>query len=163
MSNSLFKLSADYATVLGMLDDPDIDDQVIIDTCESIEADMETKADNYAYVFSAIDGDVTVIDAEISRLSARKKSLMSRKESLKGLLEMAMRATGNLKFKTALHSFAIQKNGGKKPLDIISDVPEQYMMLEPKVNTQLIREELEAGTELPFAVLRERGESVRIR
>lgn len=161
--SSLFKLSADYATVLQMLNDPDVDDQVIIDTCEAIELDMETKADNYAYVFSIIDGDVSVIDAEVARLMARKKSLTNRKNSLKGLLEMAMRATGNTKFKTPLHSFAIQKNGGKAPLEIISDVPEDYMVMEPKVNTALIREELEAGAELGFAVLGERGESLRIR
>lgn len=161
--SSLFKLSADYATVLNMLMDPDVDDQVVLDTCEAIEADMETKADNYAYIFKIIDADVAAIDAEVARLSARKRALENRKKSLKALLEMAMRATGNVKFKTALHSFAIQKNGGKKPLDLIAEVPEEYLTYEPKVNTELIREELEAGAELPFAVLRERGESLRIR
>lgn len=74
----------------------------------------------------------------------------------------AMQETGRTKFKTPLFTFSIQKNGGARPVDLVGEVPAQW--LRPgDPDTKKIREWLEAGNELPFAVLGERGESLRIR
>jgi hypothetical protein len=75
-----------------------------------------------------------------------------------------MRATGKTKFKTALFSFGIQKNGGSLPVVFAPgiDVPREW--LKPgDPDTVRIRKHLEAGHTLPFAVLGDRGESLRIR
>ena len=65
-------------------------------------------------------------------------------------------------FRSALFSFNIQKNGGAKPVDFLDTVPADW--LKPgDPDTKRIREYLEAGNELPFAVLGDLGESLRIR
>ena len=74
-----------------------------------------------------------------------------------------MRETGKVDFKTSLFSFKIQKNGGLQPLwidDDYSNIPQKYLKVEPD-NTK-IRQALEK-TDLPFAHLEPRGESLRIR
>ena len=83
---------------------------------------------------------------------------------MKDALEAMMRSTGRLKFKTALFSFGIQKNGGKNPVVFAKDQPVPAEWLKPgDPDTEKIRKHLEAGNELPFAVIGERGESLRIR
>ena len=73
-----------------------------------------------------------------------------------------MKATGRTKFKTALFSFAIQKNGGAQPVKLLDDVPEAWR--KPGLpDMAKIREYLADGNDLPFAALEERGESLRIR
>ena len=75
----------------------------------------------------------------------------------------SMKATGKTKFKTDLFSFGIQKNGGLQPMEIVSDVeiPDEYCRKEP--DNIKIREALKNGAELPFVVLKERGEHLSIR
>ena len=161
--SSLYELTSDYDEVLHMLDNPDIDEQAIIDTCDAIEGAIEYKADSYAFIIGGINADVDAIKNEQARLAARRKALENRAALLKRILEDSMRVTGRTKFKTVLHSFAIQKNGGKAPLDIYGKVPAEYNRIIEQPNTDLIREVLESGGALDFACLQERGESLRIR
>ena len=49
MSN-IYELTSNYDHLLNMLYDEDVDEQAILDTLESIEGDIEDKADGYATV-----------------------------------------------------------------------------------------------------------------
>lgn len=106
---------------------------------------------------------IEAIKAEESRLAKRRRTLTNRIDTLKNILEAAMRATGRLKFKTALHSFGIQKNGGKAPLDVYGEVPTEFTKTITEPDNEAIRAALEEGKQLNFACLQERGESLRIR
>lgn len=159
---SLYNMTEEWKAVFDMLLDPEIPEEAIFDTIEMIEADMDTKADSYAKIIKSMDGDAAQIDAEIKRLQDRNSSIGKRKEWLKQQLFDMMKATGRTKFKTALFSYNIQKNGGAVPLDFTAPVPAEW--LKPgDPDTKKIREYLESGNELGFAVLGERGESLRIR
>lgn len=162
MKLSLYEMSQEWENVFEMLLDPEIPEKAVYDTIEMIEADMDTKADRYAQIIKSMDGDAAQIDAEIKRLQERKASIQKRRDWMKQCLYDSMKATGRTKFKTALFSFNIQKNGGAKPVDLTDVVPSEW--LKPgDPDTKRIREYLEAGNELPFAVLGDRGESLRIR
>lgn len=162
MQLSLYEMSQEWENVFEMLLDPEIPEEAVYDTIEMIEADMDTKADRYAQIIKSMDGDAAQIDAEIKRLQERKASIQKRRDWMKQGLYDSMKATGRTKFKTALFSFNIQKNGGAKPVDFLDTVPAAW--LKPgDPDTKRIREYLEAGNKLPFAVLGDRGESLRIR
>lgn len=159
---SLYEMSQEWENVFEMLLDPDVPEEAIFDTIEMIEADMDTKADGYAKIIKSMDGDTAQIDAEIKRLQNRKASISNRQKALKQRLYDTMKATGRTKFKTPLFSFAIQQNGGARPVDLTDVVPDEW--LKPgDPDTKRIREYLEAGHDLPFATLADRGESLRIR
>ena len=161
MSN-LYELGQEWERVYEMLLDPEIPEEAVFDTIESIEGVMDIKADSYAKIIKNIDGDIAAIDAEIKRLQERKKAATNGQKRMKEALEHMMRSTGRLKFKTTLFSFGIQKNGGKQPLILTDVVPADW--LKPgDPDTEKIRKHLEAGNELSFAVIGERGESLRIR
>ena len=165
MSN-LYELTNDYETVLNMLYDEEIDEQMVLDTLESIEGEIEDKADGYAKIIKELLGDAEKIKAEKLRLEARQKAFENRAKLLRNNLQNMMTQLGKTKFKTELFSFGIQKNGGKLPLIIndISKVPEEYFKhTEKELNNTKIREDLEAGKELPFASFGEKKESLIIR
>ncbi len=159
---SLYEMNQEWQNVFEMLLDPDVPEEAIFDTIEMIEADMDTKADSYAKIIKSMEGDAGQIDEEIKRLQNRKASISKRKEWMKSKLFDTMKATGRTKFKTALFSYSIQKNGGAEPVDLMGVVPDEW--LKPgEPDTKRIREWLKAGNKLPFAVLGDRGESLRIR
>lgn len=161
---SMYEMTSEWQNVFDMLLDPEIPEEAVMDTIEMIEADMDIKADSYAKIIKSMDGDVKKIDEEIERLRDRKASIINRKNWLKSGLENMMRTTGRMKFKTALFSFGIQKNGGNVPVVFVPDIPVPSEWLKPgDPDTTKIRKHLEAGGELPFATLGVRGESLRIR
>lgn len=161
---SMYEMTEEWQNVFDMLLDPEVPEEAVLDTIEMIEADMDIKADSYAKIIKSMDGDVEKISEEIKRLQERKTSINNRKNWLKSGLENMMRATGRTKFKTALFSFNIQKNGGSVPVIMDPAIPVPDDWLKPgEPDTVKIRMHLEAGGELSFATLGVRGESLRIR
>ena len=69
---NLYELTKNYETVLNMLYEEDIDEQMVLDTLESIEGDIEDKADGYAKIIKELLGDADKIKAEKLRLEARQ-------------------------------------------------------------------------------------------
>lgn len=164
---TLYELTDAYDTVMNMLYDEDVDQQTILDTLEGIEMEFEDKADNYAKIIKNINSDVEAIKVELDRLQARKTALENKSKWLKDTLEANMKQIGKTKFKTALFSFNIQKNGGLQPLAIdvldINEIPKKYLIpQDPLPDKDKIRQLLETK-QVPWAHLEPRGESLRIR
>ena len=162
MSN-LYELTSNYETVLNMLYDEEIDEQMIFDTLESIEGEIEDKADNYAKIIKELEAKQKARKEEAKRLTDSAKVFENRAKALKNNLFNAMKETGKTKFATNLFSFNIVKNGGKQALTIDGDVPEEYTKTIIENDTDKIRQALENGENLPFAHLEPRGESLRIK
>ena len=162
--STLYEITGDYLRLLEMLEEEEsIDPQAFEDTLDGIEGEFEIKADGYTRVLKELAAEAGKYDAEIQRMTARRDSLNNRSKMLKQHLYESMKATGKLKFKTDLFSFGIQKNGGLQPMEILPDVaiPDEYCKKEP--DNMKIREALKKGAELPFAVLKERGDHLVIR
>lgn len=159
---TLYEMNQSWQEVFELLLDPDVPEEAVYDSIEGIEAGMEEKADSYAKILKSMEGDTAQIDAEIKRLQERKQAINRRHDWMKQSLFDMMKATGRTKFKTALFSFGIQRNGGKNPIDLTGTVPAQWLKPgDPDMGK--IREYLENGGQLPFAVIGEPGESLRIR
>lgn len=161
--NTLYELTSDYLAVLEMMDDPDVDPQVIQDTLEGIDGEIEIKADGYAKVIRELDGRAKALKAEEDRLALRRKTIENNMKNTKERLQSAMMACGKTKFKTDLFSFGIQKNPPSLVVDDESQIPPKYWIpQDPVVDKTAIKEALKAGEEIAFAHL-EQGESLRIR
>lgn len=163
---NLYELTDEYMQLQQMLEDPEIDSQVINDTLEAVEGEIEIKADNYAKVMLNMESSIVAIKAEQERLSHKKNLLESGIRKLKENLKEAMIATGKRKFKTDLFSFSIQKNGGKAPviLDVkdTSELPDELVRIKEEADLDAIRALIEQG-DCKYAHLGERGESLRIK
>lgn len=163
--STLYELELDYMKLLEMAEDPEIDAEVLSDTLEGIEGEIEIKAENYAKVIKELEGQVAVIEAEAKRLSAKKTAIENNISTIKQRLEDAMKTTGKTKFKTELFSFNIQKNppSVKVNEDMMKDIPLEYLVFpEPKVDKKKVLSEIKEGKEFEWAVLTQ-SESLRIR
>lgn len=163
---NLYELTANYLALQQMIEDPEADMQMINDTMEAIDGDIEDKADGYAKMIKNMEASIVAIKAEQDRLTARKNLLELGIKTLKKNLEASMIATGKRKFKTDLFSFSIQKNGGKAPviLDVAdtSELPDELVRIKEEPDMEAIRNMLDQG-ECKFAHYGERGEGLRIR
>nr|DAE28662.1 MAG TPA: resistance protein [virus sp. ctmTa7] len=172
---NIYDLTGEFLQLLDMLEDEEVDEQVIMDTLESVECEIEDKADGYAKIIKSLESDINGFQKEIERLTSRKKTYENRIKWLKQNLELCMRAIGKKKFTTNLFSFNIQKNGGKRKLTIdvdIKNIPEEYRIKQPDaVDGEKLREYLkENGLEgkdgsinCEWCHLEPQGESLRIR
>ena len=160
--NNLYQLNQAWQELANMLYQDDIDEQMILDTLESIEGDIEDKADNYAKIIRELEFRRDARKVEAKRQTNSASVLDNRIKYLKQNLFKTMKDTGKTKFTTDLFSFRIQKNGGKRTLTIDGDVPEEYTKTVAENDTDKIRADLEAGKKLPFAHLEAQGESLRI-
>lgn len=162
--NTLYEITGDYLRLLEMLEEEEsLDPQAFKDTLEGIEGEFEIKANGYAKVLKELNAEALKFKNEIERMTSKMNTITNNSARLKRHLYDSMKATGKTTFKTDLFSFNIQKNGGLQPMEIVPDmeIPDEYCRKEPD-NTK-IREALKNGAELPFAVLKERGEHLSIR
>ena len=163
---TLYELTNDYINLLALAEDPDTDPEVLADTLEGLDGQLEDKADNYAKVIRQIESDVNGLKAEIERLQARKTAAQNNIDRMKANLEQMMIATDKTKFKTELFSFGIQKNPAKVVMDeqYIENVPEEYLKYkEPEIDRKKIAEDLKAGKDLEGIAHLEQTASLRIR
>ena len=156
---TLYEITSDYMALLEMMEDQEIPEDVISDTMEGIQGELEVKADSYITIIKRLETDNEGDQKEIDRLSKRVKARSANIDRLKTSLSAAMKSTGKTKLPTEHYKLSICKNGGVAPLVYKGDVPAEFCRLEP--DTSKIREALKTGA-LDFAELGERGEHLRI-
>lgn len=162
----LYELTEEWEAVADMLYDGETDEQVILDTLESIEGEIEDKADNYAKLIRTIKADAEVLKEEEERLRNRRISLENRVQRLKDTLQANLEFIGKTKFKTALFSFSVSKNGGKQPLEItdnLDDIPGKFLIPQPPVVDKDKVRELLKEKEVEWAALKPYGTHLNIR
>lgn len=166
--NSLYELTGQFLEIQSILESGEYDDQIVKDTLESLEFEIEEKADNYAKIIRNFESQIDAIKAEEKRLKDRRGTFEKSVKQLKENLQAAMIETGKRKFKTDLFSFNIAKNGGALP--VVVDVetwalPDELVKIEEKPNLKaietLLKENPERGAK--YAHFGERGESIRIK
>ena len=85
MSN-IYELTSNYEHLLNMLYDEDVDEQAILDTLESIEGDIEDKADGYAKIIKELEAKQKARKEEAKRLTDSAKIFENRVKVLKSNL-----------------------------------------------------------------------------
>lgn len=165
---TLYQLSIQFQTILEMAEDGEIDIELINGSLECVEADIEQKLDSYGVVINELSNDIEKLDKEIKRLTERKRIIDGNITRMKGAIKDAMVSIGKKKIQGDKFTWSIAKNGGKRPVIFkegynILAIPERFQSWDVKPDRDEIRQALENGEELDFAILGERGESLRLK
>lgn len=163
---TIYEITSDYLQLMQMMEDPEMDPQILSDTMEGIEGELEVKAESYAKVMKNLEADVAGIKAEIERLSTRKKTIENNIKRIKEALQFSMETTGKTKFKTELFSFGIRKNAPAVVMDeqYIENVPERFLKYsDPTINRSAIKEAIQNGEDLEGLAHLEQSSSLSIR
>lgn len=160
--SKLYELTAEYLTVMDMLEDDTVDVETVMDTLEGIGGEIEEKADNYAKILRMLEGEMEILKKEEERMNSRRKTLENRAGRLKKSLERSMILTDKKKFKTNLFSFNIQKNPPTVAI-IGDDIPEEFLIpQEPKLDKKALIAYVKENGDTDYARLTQ-TESLRIR
>lgn len=161
---TLYELTGDFLQLLAMAEDENEDIEVILNTIEGVDYEIELKAEGYAKVVKELEARGESLKKEGERLSGRRKAIEGNIKRMKQTLQQSMEVTGKTKFKTELFSFNVQNNKPSLVLDKdIEEIPEEYLIPQPaKVDNTAVTELLKNGEVLDFAHLSV-SKSLRIR
>jgi len=162
--STLYELTNDWMQLLHMLEDG-ADEDVINDTLEGLDYEIEQKADGYAKVIRALEADAAAYKTEIDRMTDRKRTIENNIDRMKKNLQATMELTGKTKFKTDLFSFNVQNNAPSVVIDAedVNDIPIEYLIVEAKVDKKKIATDIKAGVDLHAFAHLEQSRSLRIR
>lgn len=134
---------------------------------DDIGAERDKKLDAYAALISQLQYQAEARRKEATRMAqlaqTDENKLKLLKERLKEFfIEQSLNCVNTTRYR-----ISIAKNGGKVPLIVdkidYKKVPQSFQKISVELDTTAIREALEAGEELDFARLGERGQSIRIK
>lgn len=162
--STLYELKNEYMELIAMLEDTELDPEVIADTLEGVKGEIEVKAEGYAKVIRTLEADKEALQKEADYFTSRAKVVDRNIKKLKEAVKEAVILTGNNELDAGAFKLKIQKNGGKAPIKINEEyVPDSYKVIKYETDSARIREELERGVLLSFAILEDRGSHLVIK
>lgn len=161
---TLYELTGDFLQLLAMAEDETEDIEVILNTIEGVDYEIELKAEGYAKVIKELEARKEALKKEEERLAGRRKSVESNIKRMEQTLQQSMEATGKTKFRTELFNFNVQNNPPSLVLDKpLAEIPDKFLIPQPsKVDNAAVKELLKSGEALDFAHLSV-SKSLRIR
>ncbi len=170
-TRTLFGISSDLEKLSELLEEcgDDTEQRELIDSWfEQLGSERDCKLDNYCALIGEMLARAEARKAEAKRLLDLASIEESRAKLLKDRLKWFFETHSIRTLETARYRLSLARNGGKAPLilkDGVSptELPEHFQKLSIDPDTTAIREALERGEQLDFAVLDERGTSIRIK
>lgn len=166
---SLFNLTTEYMEVADKLSDPDFDQESVELMLNEIKADIEAKAENYAKLVRYLESMLKALETELSFFNKKKDALKNNIKRLKDAVRDALILTGH-DDKTGLmagnYKLKVEGNGGKRPVLITGEVPQEFTRVTVEVDTERVRaflESLDDDDTCAWAKLEERGKHLAIR
>ncbi|ELN9179037.1 siphovirus Gp157 family protein, partial [Listeria monocytogenes] len=147
--STLYSIQGKYQQLLNLAEQ--LDPELLKDTLESIDDELETKAENVAFVIKELEGQSLILEKETKRLAERKNTINNNVKRLKQSLFDAMITANKQKIKTNLFTLDIRKN---PPSVIVEDESKllNYLIEQPKkLDKTKLGDDLKKGIEVPGA------------
>lgn len=150
----LYKINNKFMHLQNLLEDDVIDEETYKDTLESIDLELEDKAEGYAIIMKNYENEVENLDKEIKRLQSRKTVAQNKHDRLKESLFASMELTGKTKFRTKLFSFNVRNNSPSVNVLNEEEVPKDYWKSQPdKLDKKKILEDLKNDKSVDGAIM----------
>ena len=162
MGETLFDLTGQMLELKNMLcectDDTELE-QIIKDSLEGVQGELEAKAANYIYVIQQIEMEADRAEQLEYEWGMKKKIRRSNVARLKQALKDVMVVTGQNELQAGDYTIKIVKNGGVAPIvyDREEDIPQNLMKVKYEKDAKLIREYLEQHPDCEWGHIAERG------
>lgn len=161
--STLFELTNEFSELYSMLTDPEADLQCVNDTLDAVKGEIEVKASGYVAVLQQMEMEQQKAEELAKAFKAKADIRKNSIKRLKDAMKWAMLEMKTDKIDAGDFTIKLQKNGGKQPLQIIGEVPDNFKRIIYEDDKELIRKHLEDGEKLDFAYLEERGSHVVIK
>lgn len=165
-NTSLFQLVGEYKELYSLLTDADEDnEQIISDTLEGVQGEIEVKASNYLALMNQLSMEEEMCKKQRDEWDARYKARKNGRERLKKHLLEGMLMLGKKEIDANGVKIKVSNAGGVLPIvyDESKAIPEKYTKITIETDGKKVREALDKGEKLDFAHFGERGKVLRIK
>ena len=157
----LYELSTGYKNIEYLLENGENNEELAA-VLNSLDAEIEDKAENIAKIIKNYEGDIAAFKEEEKRIAERRRKLENDVKRLKQYLEDNMKMTGKTKFKSGTFSFNIAKNPASVEITNVDIISSDYKVLTEVIDKKAILTDLKEGKDVQGAILKQ-SESLRIR
>ena len=163
--STLYELQGMFLTLWYMAATEELDEQALADTMESLELELEDKADGYAKVIHDLKQQTECIKKEMERLRRRKQILEKNIEKMTYALQNALEIAEKPKIQTALFTFSICKTPPAVRVLDEQKIPEKFWKQQDPVldRTGLLKEVKEDPKKYKGIAVLTQNERLRIR
>lgn len=159
MSSTLFELQEDFLCLYEMGED----EEAFKDSLESLEFDLENKAEGYVNLMKQLEMEADKADEVAKQFSAKATARRNNIKALKNRLKSFMDATDKKKIPAGDFTIVYKKNGGLRPLYYDeSKVPQDFIENKPEINKKKIRDYLKEH-DVPWARLEDAGYHIEVK
>ena len=150
--NDLFDLVGEYKQLYEMLTEEG-DEQVITDTLEGVQGEIEIKAEGLVKLCDRLDMEIEACKKHKDEWAYREKVRKNARARINKLFEIAMIQMDVKEIKAGDITVKMQNAGGKLGLIVDPDatIPERFTKLTIEPDNELIRKALDDGEKLDFA------------
>lgn len=154
----LYELTAQYRALEALESSDDLPPEVIRDTLEGLEGQLQEKATNVALFLRNLESTAEAIEAAADKMYERSDRLRKRAASLHSYLLFNMQAAGISKVESAYFTLQLKKNPPTVVIDSENLIPANYMRTpepppppKPVPDKAAIAKAIKAGEEVPGA------------
>ena len=157
----LYELSTGYKNIEYLLENGE-DNEELAAVLNSLDAEIEDKAENIAKLIKNYEADIEAFKTEEKRIAERRRTLENNVKRLKEYLFNNMKLTNKTKFKKGTFSFNIAKNPANVEITNADIISSDYKVLTETLDKKAILQDLKDGKDIQGAILKQ-SESLRIR
>ena len=157
----LYELSTGYKNIEYLLENGE-DNEELAAVLNSLDAEIEDKAENIAKLIKNYESDINAFKEEEKRIAERRRTLENDVKRLKEYLFNNMKLTGKTKFKKGTFSFNIAKNPASVEITNADIISSDYKVLTETLDKRAILQDLKDGKDVQGAILKQ-GFSLRIK
>lgn len=159
MSNNLalYVLAGKYEQAFLKLADSELPDEVINDTLEGLEGELQEKMTSVGAFVRNLEASAEAIKSAETQMAARRKALENRADHIRAYLKHNMEKCGISKIDSPWFRLALQANPPSVVIDSIESIPDDYMRQPepppPVADKKLIAQAIKDGFNVPGAHL----------
>jgi hypothetical protein len=154
----LYELTEQYRSLEALGTSDDLPAEVIRDTLEGLEGQLQDKATNVALYIRNLESVATAIDEAATTMRLRGERLRKRAQSLNDYLLLNMQMSGITKIESPFFTLAVRNNPPTVVIDNEADIPDSYKRTPPPApppvavpDKKAIAEAIKAGEAVPGA------------
>lgn len=164
---ALYEIAAQYRQALAVLaENEDLPPELIRDTLEGLQDDLETKATNVAKFVLGLEADAQMMEAAAKAMKERADRRRRRAESIRAYLLLNMQVSGITKIEAPEFTLAVRKSPPSVEIDDMAVIPPEYMVPPepppPRPDKKLLAQALKEGAHIPGCCLKQ-GEHLSIK
>jgi len=165
MNKPLYALVEQYRE-LERLDVEDLDEQMLADTLEALQGEIDVKATNCALFARNIETFADTVDAAAAQMAERAKRLRRKADGIRAYLLNQMRGAGISKITAPQFTISVRKNPAAVMVKPDAAIPQEYWVQPPAppphLDKKKLKDDLKEGVVIDGCWL-ESGERLDIR